>query len=135
MHNSQTVQRFSHLWKNLWRVWKNRCYQQLFCLFEKSAALCIDRCINMAWAVASVCYVAGETGVFFCQTEAKSFTSCQNRQRKPSLFPGGRKIFVEIHQKFRRYVLAPAGDTVPKQKNGGTPCPVKWKSAVSIPQG
>ena len=121
---------FPPLWKNLWRVWKNLCYQQLFRPFAKSHPACMLQCINRVMAVAGVCYVAAETGVFSWQRRSKSFPSCQNRQRKPAPFQISRKFFVENNQNFHRYDLPATGDTVPKQKNGGTPCPVKWKSAV-----
>jgi hypothetical protein len=90
----------------------------------------MNSCINAPSAAAAASYVAAETKVFSCKRRAKSFGGCQNRQRKPASTESEKKFFVENNQKFHRYDLPVAGDTVPKQKNGGTPCPVKWKSAV-----
>ena len=130
LHIFLAVKGSSHLWKNLWRVWKNLCYQQLFCLFAESPVPCMNPCINAPSAAAAASYVAVETDVFSCKRIAKSFGDCQNRQRKQSPIEIRQNFFVENNQKFHRYDLPAAGDTVPKQKNGGTPCPVKWRSAV-----
>ncbi len=85
-------------------------------------------------ALPSGCLLAlcrrGNRGAFPVKVCRKVLAVVEMRKRNRAQAGTRRKIFVKIHQISTGYDFPPAGNTLLKQKNGGTPCPVRWRFAV-----